>query len=215
MQPRSADARTRLMRGRTAPAGHMGAPQTNGLQTKAFPLDGFGIGALVLAKNVNRPQPFWPVSYGSRGSSSMPSCAGAGHERKTCHPLNGAGSAQAIVVSPEDAPESVRRIMQPGKLCIMFYGPALNKVGTLLWLAYACHLARADSGPGRPSFHARAASSRLLVAEAPLLAFLAGRCHRIAWDGSWSLFVQRCRSTHSTAPGCCSSPGLSCLPASC
>ena len=62
----------------------------------------------------------------------MHSCAGEGSGSKTCHPVNGAASAQAIVVSPEDAPESVRRIMQPGKLCIMFYGPALNKVCTLL-----------------------------------------------------------------------------------
>ena len=38
---------------------------------------------------------------------------------------------QAIVVEPsKDAPESVRRMMQPGKLCVMFYGPAANKVST-------------------------------------------------------------------------------------
>jgi len=36
---------------------------------------------------------------------------------------------QAIVVEPaKEAPEIVRRQMQPGKLCVMFYGPAANKV---------------------------------------------------------------------------------------
>ena len=36
---------------------------------------------------------------------------------------------QAIVVEPSrDAPDSVRRIAQEGKLCVMFYGPAANKV---------------------------------------------------------------------------------------
>ena len=27
-----------------------------------------------------------------------------------------------------DAPERVQRAMQPGKLCVMFFGPAANKV---------------------------------------------------------------------------------------
>ena len=27
-----------------------------------------------------------------------------------------------------DAPERVQRIMQPGKLCVMFFGPAVSKV---------------------------------------------------------------------------------------
>ena len=27
-----------------------------------------------------------------------------------------------------DAPERVQRTMQPGKLCVMFFGPAVNKV---------------------------------------------------------------------------------------
>ena len=41
---------------------------------------------------------------------------------------------QAIVVEPSrDAPDSVRRIAQEGKLCVMFYGPAANKV-TLAFL---------------------------------------------------------------------------------
>lgn len=50
---------------------------------------------------------------------------------------------QAIVVEPSrDAPESVRRIAQAGKLCVMFYGPAANKVSFKQNLAYASHVAR-------------------------------------------------------------------------
>lgn len=51
---------------------------------------------------------------------------------------------QAIVVEPSrDAPESVRRIAQAGKLCVMFYGPAANKVSFLPSFAYASQVARA------------------------------------------------------------------------
>ena len=51
---------------------------------------------------------------------------------------------QAIVVEPgRDAPESVRRIAQAGKLCVMFYGPAANKVSFLPNFAYASQVARA------------------------------------------------------------------------
>lgn len=54
---------------------------------------------------------------------------------------------QAIVVEPsKDAPEIVRRQMQPGKLCVMFYGPAANKVRIVV-SAYASHLARALTEP--------------------------------------------------------------------
>ena len=53
---------------------------------------------------------------------------------------------QAIVVEPSrDAPESVRRIAQAGKLCVMFYGPAANKVSFLTSFAYASQVARAVS----------------------------------------------------------------------
>lgn len=99
MQPRSADARTRPMRSRVAPAGHMDSPQANGLQTKAFPLDGFGVGALVLAKNVNRPQPFWPVSLPSWGLC--------------CHAqLPGRRPRQ------ESLPSSERCFLLPGNRCV-------------------------------------------------------------------------------------------------
>ncbi len=33
-----------------------------------------------------------------------------------------------MVEPSRDAPDSVRRIAQEGKLCVMFYGPAANKV---------------------------------------------------------------------------------------
>ncbi|KAK9862670.1 hypothetical protein WJX84_009528, partial [Apatococcus fuscideae] len=60
-----------------------------------YPLDQFAVDELVLARNVNREEPFWP----------------------------------AIVVDPaKQAPERVRRQMQPDRLCVMFYGPAANKV---------------------------------------------------------------------------------------
>lgn len=127
------DARTprgSALRGRAHVGGHgfPGSPQPNRLQAyHHFPLDTFTIGELVLAKNVNRPQPFWPVS-GPGGACPAP-CAR--NEGKTCPrlPERWDPLLQAIVVEPsKDAPESVRRMMQPGKLCVMFYGPAANKV---------------------------------------------------------------------------------------
>ncbi|KAK9827616.1 hypothetical protein WJX81_006673 [Elliptochloris bilobata] len=61
-----------------------------------YPLQSFRRGHLVLARNVNRSERYWP----------------------------------AVVVDPaRDVPERVRQIMQPGKLCLMFYGPAANKLG--------------------------------------------------------------------------------------
>lgn len=37
---------------------------------------------------------------------------------------------QAIVLDPlKEAPGTIRRQMQPDRLCVMFYGPPANKVG--------------------------------------------------------------------------------------
>ena len=85
----------------------------------------------MLCKNVNRPQSLWPVSLDNLHHTRQ----AAGHaspllmdrlrQQKvltvlTCRPLWWSRG--------RDAPESVRRIAQAGKLCVMFYGPAANKV---------------------------------------------------------------------------------------
>lgn len=87
---------------------------------------------LVLSRNVNRPQPYWPVS------SHLPSSLGRMSRTGFCCTLLWPQRwlwVQAIVVEPsKEAPEIVRRQMQPGKLCVMFYGPAANKVRELLFV---------------------------------------------------------------------------------
>lgn len=51
-----------------------------------------------------------------------------------------AGCLQAMVVDPiKGAPESVRRLMQPDRLCVMFFGPAFNKVSILLPVGISGH----------------------------------------------------------------------------
>ncbi len=90
------------------------------------PLDSFHVHQLVLSRNVNRPQPFWPVRC------DLESSLAASLVLINLVPCGGSKRSQlmqAIVVEPsKEAPEIVRRQMQPGKLCVMFYGPAANKV---------------------------------------------------------------------------------------
>ncbi|DBA81836.1 TPA: hypothetical protein ACH3X1_007555 [Trebouxia sp. C0004] len=64
------------------------------MEGSAYALEDFAVSELVLVKNVNRKEPWWP----------------------------------AIVLDPiKEAPETIRRQMQPERLCVMFYGPPANK----------------------------------------------------------------------------------------
>ncbi|KAK9830484.1 hypothetical protein WJX72_011976 [[Myrmecia] bisecta] len=62
----------------------------------SYSLESFEVGGLVLARNVNREEPYWP----------------------------------GVIVDPlvHGVPESIKRLMQPGRLCVMFYGPPINSV---------------------------------------------------------------------------------------
>ncbi|DBA76675.1 TPA: hypothetical protein ACH3X2_008711 [Trebouxia sp. C0005] len=64
------------------------------MEGSAYALEDFAVSELVLVRNVNRKEPWWP----------------------------------AIVLDPiKEAPETIRRQMQPERLCVMFYGPPANK----------------------------------------------------------------------------------------
>lgn len=75
-----------------------------------------------------------------------------GSDTETGLASDGDLNVQAIVVEPSrDAPESVRRISQPNKLCIMFYGPAANKVPLLPYLCFRQPSRLHILGSARPS----------------------------------------------------------------
>ncbi len=101
---------------------------TVSMEGSAYALEDFAVSELVLVKNVNRKEPWWPVGleafYAAEGSLAKPLCS---NSTFTCDFLS-----QAIVLDPiKEAPETIRRQMQPERLCVMFYGPPANKVGKL------------------------------------------------------------------------------------
>lgn len=94
------------------------------METSFYALEDFAVGELVLVRNVNRKEPWWPVCVNT-------CCATERHLAKhyMLHVHFWAYSLQAIVLDPiKEAPETVRRQMQPDRLCVMYYGPPANKV---------------------------------------------------------------------------------------
>ena len=90
-----------------------------------YPLSDFAIGELVLVRNVNRKDAFWPVRK-QQHATVCRHLTSPRKERAISHLRVG---LQAVVVDPaQGAPEVVRRQRPDGKLCAKFYGPAFNKV---------------------------------------------------------------------------------------
>ena len=89
-----------------------------------YALEDFAVGELVLVKNVNRKEPWWPVC--------LQTCCAADKYLAKQYMFTFTFvhiDMQAIVLDPiKEAPETVRRQMQPERLCVMFYGPPANKV---------------------------------------------------------------------------------------
>lgn len=84
-------------------------------------------GGLIVTRNVNNDEPYYPVSFprDSWGTGSWRDLSRSLSTNNLC-----VGVVQGVVVNPEAewVPDKVRRIRQPGRILVMFYGPAYNKV---------------------------------------------------------------------------------------
>lgn len=99
------------------------------MEESSYALEDFAVSELVLVRNVNRKEPWWPVCL-QAFCAAMGSWAKTLCSNSTC--ISVSLVLQAIVLDPiKEAPETIRRQMQPGRLCVMFYGPPANKVSKL------------------------------------------------------------------------------------
>lgn len=84
-------------------------------------------GDLIVTRNVNNDEPYYPVSFfrSSLGTGTWRDLPRSLSTNNWC-----VGMVQGVVVDPEAewVPDKVRRIRQPGRILVMFYGPAYNKV---------------------------------------------------------------------------------------
>jgi len=118
-------------------------------QGAQYPLHTFQRGDLLLARNVNRAERYWPVRRNGATYTPLLQCS---WRCPACCAHCGVRRTKAVAVDPaRDAPEHVRRISQPGRLCVMFYGPAANKARSTLRAASTLSFCPAGRPVGQPA----------------------------------------------------------------